>query len=74
MNQTEAEAMWWTEAKAKITTYDTGSSVCVMVEGYKVAVFSTWAALITKTDAGYAAEAYAQELREAYLGLAKGTK
>lgn len=74
MTRTEAEAIWWTEAKAKITTYDAGSAVVVLVEGHKVAEFSTWAALVTKTDAGSAAEEYAQRLREAYLDLARGTR
>lgn len=68
------DALWWAEAKTKITTYDIGSSVVVLVEGHKVAEFLTWAGLATKTDIGSAAEQYAQTLREAYLGLARGEK
>lgn len=74
MSQEEAESQWKRESFEKITTYDTGSSVCVLVEGHKVAEFLTWASLVTKADALDAAERYADEVRKSYLDLARGER
>lgn len=76
MTRDEAQARWYREAREKITTHlvveGRFASVVVLVEGIKVAEFSTFAALVTKDAATRAAEDYATTLRQAYFNLAAG--
>lgn len=74
MTHPDANAVWRAEANDKIIVDDAGSTVFVQVEGHEIARFLTWAGLVTKSDVGSAAETYAQQVREAYLALARGPK
>lgn len=72
MSVTEAKvARWRAEAEEKITVETRGAVAEVKVCGFEVARYMTWGSLITKATRDAQAEAFAAQLRAAYVEFVK---